>query len=880
MVSVGNATYLTRSTFSYTTIANSWNLLIKLNPEGKTVWSKRTSDSSWLARRVFAIQNRIYIEEAKLDSIRILNFDTNGNFIKGRYIPKMNVNGVHNEKILLVDLKGLNGSSSISLSTLMAWLSKDLELVTVKVIRDSLGLPLQILDRKFAVSDSSLYFTTSFKDVIPGVTFNSYILKLDTNLKFGNVSSIYNGIGYSMSSAVRAGNDSILINESYGSLVDFDTVHYSIYDKRNDTVYHKKIRQNKSNLDTISSMYLFSSFNQQVSNYSTGYIYFNTPESSSSNYFYTFLIPGRNQLFVYRFNNQRLSLPSFNQLPLPQSGIGYIHSPVSNQFPFRKGFFSSGLAFNVNANDPANCLASRDSAQILDAGKVKVKRVSRLFFADTIINTYPVFISPQDFPFCNMDFCNPLTYSGLGPDIQTCADSVMLQGKVVYAGQKLQWSTSDTTLQVKVPVGAGNTYSIKISGICGTFDDTIVVQPKTTVSVDFPQSQDSVKTCKPILLQPTAQQWIAPRWFTPKGVILNQQQLFADTSGFYIIQNDEGDCARRDTIYIDLQPVSRPDLQLPDTILTCKDVLLSPMANQWGNPSWQTPGGVFGSISITANLTGKYVVQNEILGCRAKDSVYIIRKVPSVISFFNQPDTVFTCQSVLLSPVAQPFISPVWQTPNGTFTNVNSFRATSSGAYKVTNDIGNCANSDSVYIVYRDTADIDFLLRSGGANLTNFDIVLKENQFPFVVDAVTQTQAFRYKWFLNGQIQNGNGFTEGFSLPNPGVYTIDLLTQTVDSCIGKARKVLTIQELILPAPVIPNLVTLNGDQQNEHFEIEQLPLYTDNELIIYNRWGKEIFRSRPYQNDWPPSDLSAGTYFYRVQAGEVTYQGWVEVVRN
>jgi gliding motility-associated-like protein len=182
--------------------------------------------------------------------------------------------------------------------------------------------------------------------------------------------------------------------------------------------------------------------------------------------------------------------------------------------------------------------------------------------------------------------------------------------------------------------------------------------------------------------------------------------------------------------------------------------------------------------------------------------------------------------------------------------------------------------------VYRDTADIDFLLRSGGANLTNFDMVLKENQFPFVVDAVTQTQALRYRWFLNGQIQNGNGFTQGFTLPNSGVYTIDLLTQSVDSCIGKARKVLTIQELILPAPVIPNLVTINGDQQNEHFEIEQIPFYPDNELIIYNRWGKEIFRSRPYQNNWPPSDLSPGTYFYRLHAGEVTYQGWVEVVRN
>lgn len=275
----------------------------------------------------------------------------------------------------------------------------------------------------------------------------------------------------------------------------------------------------------------------------------------------------------------------------------------------------------------------------------------------------------------------------------------------------------------------------------------------------------------------------------------------------------------------------------------------------------------------------KYTIQNNVLGCSAKDSVFINRKSASTVSFFNQPDTLFTCKSVLLSPFAQPFINTVWETPSGIFTNVNTFNASTSGKYKVTNDIGNCANSDSIYIAYRDTADIGFVLRSGGTDVTDFNFTLKENQFPYLADAFTQTQAVRYRWFLNGQLQNGINFSQGFSFSEPGIYNIQLVTTSSDSCIGKTEKALVIQKLVLPTIEIPSLVTQNADQKNDLFQILQLPYYPDNELVIYNRWGNEVFKAKPYQNNWPPADLLEGTYFYRLVATGTTYQGWVAVIR-
>ncbi|RTQ46842.1 hypothetical protein EJV47_20950 [Hymenobacter gummosus] len=78
---------------------------------------------------------------------------------------------------------------------------------------------------------------------------------------------------------------------------------------------------------------------------------------------------------------------------------------------------------------------------------------------------------------------------------------------------------------------------------------------------------------------------------------------------------------------------------------------------------------------------------------------------------------------------------------------------------------------------------------------------------------------------------------------------------------------------------IPNVVTPNGDGQNDQFAPQQLPPgpWT---LEVYSRWGQQVFRSPDYRNSWGP-DAAPGVYYYLLrQAGTArSYKGWVEVVR-
>jgi gliding motility-associated-like protein len=76
---------------------------------------------------------------------------------------------------------------------------------------------------------------------------------------------------------------------------------------------------------------------------------------------------------------------------------------------------------------------------------------------------------------------------------------------------------------------------------------------------------------------------------------------------------------------------------------------------------------------------------------------------------------------------------------------------------------------------------------------------------------------------------------------------------------------------------IPNIITPNNDSKNETFTI-----HTDAtvDLTIFNRWGKMLFNSKNYQNDWNAGGLPAGVYYYELKLEEdASCQGWIQVLR-
>lgn len=92
----------------------------------------------------------------------------------------------------------------------------------------------------------------------------------------------------------------------------------------------------------------------------------------------------------------------------------------------------------------------------------------------------------------------------------------------------------------------------------------------------------------------------------------------------------------------------------------------------------------------------------------------------------------------------------------------------------------------------------------------------------------------------------------------------------------------------------PNFITPNGDRCNDFFAMEGIEdlacgevhipnLPKDNcagkftSIRIYNRWGKEVFKSTQRNFRWYPNDEAAGVYFYTIVYTNNEYKGSVTI---
>ena len=95
-------------------------------------------------------------------------------------------------------------------------------------------------------------------------------------------------------------------------------------------------------------------------------------------------------------------------------------------------------------------------------------------------------------------------------------------------------------------------------------------------------------------------------------------------------------------------------------------------------------------------------------------------------------------------------------------------------------------------------------------------------------------------------------------------------------------------EICVPPVVwIPNTISPNGDGANDFFVVPSIHHYPDNELLIFNRWGNEIYRKQGYLNDWGGTNgrsgakLPDGTYYYvlKLNAVDKEFAGYIMIYR-
>ncbi len=182
--------------------------------------------------------------------------------------------------------------------------------------------------------------------------------------------------------------------------------------------------------------------------------------------------------------------------------------------------------------------------------------------------------------------------------------------------------------------------------------------------------------------------------------------------------------------------------------------------------------------------------------------------------------------------------------------------------YKVLMDNGlGCLFEDSVTVNVIPIISSDFVL----------DKDLSCNQSP-VFNFTTQYEESdaTFNWdFGDGQISMDINVSHTYKID--GNYTVKLTTQN-EFCVSE--KTMVVQSVRMN---VPNVITPNNDIYNQFLEIRAVEKV---ELSIFNRWGRVVFSTTDYQNDWDGINLVTGVYYYDLKVvNKVECSGWIHLLR-
>jgi len=249
-----------------------------------------------------------------------------------------------------------------------------------------------------------------------------------------------------------------------------------------------------------------------------------------------------------------------------------------------------------------------------------------------------------------------------------------------------------------------------------------------------------------------------------------------------------------------------------------------------------------------------YVTVTDNVGCVTYDTVHIDQPAAMNIDVTYENEGCLNSCDGSVNVSITGGILPYEYSWSGAVSNTSMIQNLCVGNYSVTvSDSNDCTITGSAIISTNSPlntnayADIQTVLISTSVN------------FYF-----TGSGAVNYLWdFGDGTTSNAQNPSHTYTLP--GEYTVVLVVNTgaPDFCTDSVQIIITVYE---PSKVtIPNVFTPNNDGANETFRVESEGLETE-EMLIYNRWGKQIFSWSEVGGEWDGTingeKAADGIYYY------------------
>ncbi|MCH8554884.1 MAG: gliding motility-associated C-terminal domain-containing protein [Schleiferiaceae bacterium] len=472
--------------------------------------------------------------------------------------------------------------------------------------------------------------------------------------------------------------------------------------------------------------------------------------------------------------------------------------------------------------------------------------------------------------------------------------------------------TGTGSYSLEVTLGLCNSQSLGLIVNMLTVPNDLTAQPGPGIDILSP---DSLRMCAGSTAfvdgpAPGPNQNFAYQWFTdsigagglPVAYPLptdTNRTIEITTAGRYslIITETTGGCIGESNDYyvfvdslpaINLIPVAIPGGPAPSLNLCFEDSVI--LAVDTINPNWtyawevSFPAGtpfqplmnVLPGLLVDTSLvndTALFRARITLGACEVVTNDLQVNFIPKPNVNITQGDTLGICpgDSVLLT-AGGTALQYSW---NGGIGLSSAFFATSPGMYVVRGvGINGCDNFDTIYVIPFTTT----------ANAGPDQTVV-----PGTTVELNGSGGSGFRWWADRPVtfSNPNAATT-LTEPTDDTTTYYLMVMDGNGCfaIDSMRVFIVDTNSNAPFSNVMNVITPNGDGMNDVWNIAEVIGIDVCELTILNRWGKEVYFSTNYQNNWGGTtsggdELPDGTYYYILQCDEVVrLKGAITIMRN
>ncbi len=400
--------------------------------------------------------------------------------------------------------------------------------------------------------------------------------------------------------------------------------------------------------------------------------------------------------------------------------------------------------------------------------------------------------------------------------------------------------------------------------------------------------------------QLTAAGGVSYEWSTEDGTFSSTQQSpivhpTDNVTSYFVTVIDANGCSKKDTVNVILTHNIEALFQTYNLDFSISDYnnVCSPDSIRFKNLSvnglsytWDLGDGTFLNTTNSDTISffhsyaqpGVYQVRltaNNMLSCNKTHSV------TKTIHYFKGQITVGNdgeiCEGSSFQLTAAGGNNYAWSTEDNSFSSSNPSPVVSpvtNTEYFVTiTDANNCVRKDTLAVRVVNRVDLKWKHQLQG-NCFDRPSIFVQNLTPSIDDVF-----FSFD-FGDGTTSAASEFVHHYE--NDGTYSIVLLAEK-EFCLFDETIQVPVYKLFVPNVITPE----SSPGYNDYFMIgfgENLITPAEAgmkvQLNVFDRWGKEVFSSNDYQNNWNGNGLSTGTYYIYLKAGELsTCKNWLQILR-